>query len=40
MENQKRDDGESLKSGHVPLEDDKKQLSQYLNRISRYKLCS
>jgi two-component system, sensor histidine kinase PdtaS len=40
METQKRDDGESLKSGHVPLEDDEKQLSQYLNRISRYKLCS
>jgi two-component system, sensor histidine kinase PdtaS len=37
MEKQSPEDLESLKSGQVPLEDDEKLLSQYLNRISRYK---
>ncbi|MBI4813674.1 MAG: histidine kinase, partial [Methanobacterium sp.] len=40
MEKQSRDDFESLKSGQVPLEDDEKQLSQYLTRISHFKLYS
>ncbi|MDY9922969.1 PAS domain S-box protein [Methanobacterium sp.] len=40
MEKQSRDDFESLKSGQVPLEDDEKQLSMYLARLSNFKLYS
>jgi len=40
MEKQSRDDFESLKSGQVPLEDDEKQLSMYLARLSHFKLYS
>lgn len=40
MSNTIRDNFEPLKSDQVPLEDDKKQLSIYLNRLSHFKLYS
>jgi|GEM_PF-6746742 hypothetical protein len=40
MSNTIRDDFEPLKSDQVPLEDDKKQLSIYLNRLSHFKIYS
>lgn len=40
MSNTIRDNLEPLKSDQVPLEDDKKQLSIYLNRLSHFKIYS
>nr|WP_319374755.1 PAS domain S-box protein [uncultured Methanobacterium sp.] len=40
MEKESRDDFEPLKTDQVPLEEDEEQLSQYLIRISRFKLYS
>ncbi|EKF86393.1 PAS domain S-box protein [Methanobacterium formicicum] len=40
MEQESRDDFEPLKPDQVPLEDDEKQLSIYLNRLSNFKIYS
>lgn len=40
MEKESRDDFEPLKQDQVPLEEDEEQLSQYLTRISHFKLYS